>query len=110
MTQRYTKEEQLNLIAEQEKSGLSRHDFCQNKNINRSQFSCWLSRNKKHVQKNKSHFVPVQVVPSVKVSQIQKEFHFPSSISIQIRNLIKIDVTENVSPQWLAQVLNGVKR
>jgi hypothetical protein len=91
------------LVEDQEKSGLSQKEFCNQQNIVLSKFvyyRCLLKNKEKAVAINKTSFLPIKVLPkeqSVVSSEIKLSlpngFHcvFPSHLEpIQLKRLIEV--------------------
>lgn len=91
------------LVEDQEKSGLSQKEFCNQQNIVLSKFvyyRCLLKNKEKAVALNKPSFVPVKILPKEKIvvaSEIKLSLPngfqcvFPSNLeSIQLKRLIEV--------------------
>jgi len=94
----------LNLIKQQEESGLKASQFCRQQELNPQYFS----KRKRQLRLNSevssqvSPFIKVQSSSKVSISEIE------SRISLSYQN-IQLQLPTNVEPQWLAQLMGALK-
>lgn len=95
MKSKYTQEERIKLIKEQQQSGFSIVEFCKDKNIKQTTFQNWLRRDK---PKNTDNLV--KVTP-------QKEISIEPTL-LMVNN-IKIEFPATVSTLMIAKIISVIR-
>lgn len=95
MKSKYTQQERINLIKEQQQSGFTIEQFCKNKSIKKTTFQNWLSRDK---PKNSNKLV--KVTPKGKL---------PLEPTLLMVNNIKIEIPATVSTLKIAKIISVIR-